>query len=524
MKKIISVLLCAVLLVGLIPMSVFATEGKIEKLTATLNSQCSVGSDSYEDDRFRFTMTVDGDSNEYIYAIHSCENPNDFFFDESIYLEDIGTVMVDCVSNSGVGFDAWCFEGKTTDSSWFSNAKGQVPECCYEIVKLNKNYVENANVEETTIDGYWYEVIRGCTVYGYTQVIPDAKYSEIYLDSLIPGGDVVIGKTLNLPRYDIPATFVGWYGDQNCTVEYAADSQDCYAQFKMSTSGVNFPNLISSYAMILGTNRNKCTKYDACDVKLVDGDIYVTFTVDASKMKQITCPGGYEIVSGAENGHALPENVITIERTVEEGDHKFISSVLANGSQIHYWHSERSEDEWNAEHDNTVRFTMPDEDVTLSFETCEKDKFIIDANGGVINFGDNGVLYLSEKSGQRIEIKDDCCTREGYKLVCLNEKADGSGESAYFDAEGVIVYGWYGINDKHDEATLYAIWEKEGGAEVIPGDTNGDGAVDNKDVVVLFRYVSSASGSEYDPALDFNGDGAVDNKDVVALFRYVSAA
>ena len=56
-----------------------------------------------------------------------------------------------------------------------------------------------------------------------------------------------------------------------------------------------------------------------------------------------------------------------------------------------------------------------------------------------------------------------------------------------------------------------------------PGDTNGDGSVDNKDVVVLFRYVSSASGSEYDPAFDFNGDSAVDNKDVVSLFRYVSA-
>ena len=55
-----------------------------------------------------------------------------------------------------------------------------------------------------------------------------------------------------------------------------------------------------------------------------------------------------------------------------------------------------------------------------------------------------------------------------------------------------------------------------------PGDINGDGAMDNKDVVVLFRYVSG--GSEYDSKYDFNGDNEVNNKDVVALFREVSKA
>ena len=54
------------------------------------------------------------------------------------------------------------------------------------------------------------------------------------------------------------------------------------------------------------------------------------------------------------------------------------------------------------------------------------------------------------------------------------------------------------------------------------GDINGDGFLDNKDVVVLFRYVSG--GSEYDSAYDFNDDGEVNNKDVVELFRFVSAA
>ena len=54
------------------------------------------------------------------------------------------------------------------------------------------------------------------------------------------------------------------------------------------------------------------------------------------------------------------------------------------------------------------------------------------------------------------------------------------------------------------------------------GDCNGDGTVDNKDVVVLFRYVSGSEKAEDESVYDFNGDSEVDNKDVVALFRYIS--
>ena len=54
------------------------------------------------------------------------------------------------------------------------------------------------------------------------------------------------------------------------------------------------------------------------------------------------------------------------------------------------------------------------------------------------------------------------------------------------------------------------------------GDINGDGKTNNKDVVALFRYVSSGNGNVVIAALDTNGDGKLNNKDVVTLFRYVS--
>ena len=60
------------------------------------------------------------------------------------------------------------------------------------------------------------------------------------------------------------------------------------------------------------------------------------------------------------------------------------------------------------------------------------------------------------------------------------------------------------------------------GDEVEAKDVNGDGEKDNKDVVFLFRYVSSGEKAEDETVYDVNGDGEVDNKDVVVLFRALS--
>ena len=71
-----------------------------------------------------------------------------------------------------------------------------------------------------------------------------------------------------------------------------------------------------------------------------------------------------------------------------------------------------------------------------------------------------------------------------------------------------------------EDVTYTAVYDKA--EKFVPGDINGDGTTDNKDVVVLFRYSSGADIDVNVVALDVNGDGAVDNKDVVVLFRYLS--
>ncbi len=56
----------------------------------------------------------------------------------------------------------------------------------------------------------------------------------------------------------------------------------------------------------------------------------------------------------------------------------------------------------------------------------------------------------------------------------------------------------------------------------IPGDINGDKSVNNKDLTILFRYLSNWNVTVNEKALDVNGDGSVNNKDLTILFRYLS--
>ena len=64
-------------------------------------------------------------------------------------------------------------------------------------------------------------------------------------------------------------------------------------------------------------------------------------------------------------------------------------------------------------------------------------------------------------------------------------------------------------------------WVAYASPAYTPGDINGDGEVDNKDVTWLMRYVKYQDVSVTALALDVNGDGEVDNKDVTWLMRYV---
>lgn len=68
-----------------------------------------------------------------------------------------------------------------------------------------------------------------------------------------------------------------------------------------------------------------------------------------------------------------------------------------------------------------------------------------------------------------------------------------------------------------------AIWHYNNSETgIIPGDINGDGKVNNKDLTRLFQNLSKWDVAVNKPALDVNGDGKINNKDLTRLFQYLS--
>lgn len=59
-------------------------------------------------------------------------------------------------------------------------------------------------------------------------------------------------------------------------------------------------------------------------------------------------------------------------------------------------------------------------------------------------------------------------------------------------------------------------------SNIIPGDVNGDGETNNKDLTRLFHYLSEWEVEVDTDVIDVNGDGEVDNKDFTRLFQYLS--
>ena len=94
---------------------------------------------------------------------------------------------------------------------------------------------------------------------------------------------------------------------------------------------------------------------------------------------------------------------------------------------------------------------------------------------------------------------------------------DGSGE---FKGE---ILDFYRTGDAAPGGRFKYVYSFEIPYVTLSGDINGDGDVNNKDVVVLFRYVSGNDKETDEKVYDFNEDDKVGNKDVAALFRHVSA-
>lgn len=145
-----------------------------------------------------------------------------------------------------------------------------------------------------------------------------------------------------------------------------------------------------------------------------------------------------------------------------------------------------------------------------------------------------GVQYNTAIGGQ---FQQPQSTASPFVLNWYNGSADSNGDFVYatltFKVSDTAVAGTASeITVSYDPEDVYNIREQNvtfavqnGGVEIArytPGDINGDGNVNNKDLTRLFQYLSNWNVEVDEAALDVNGDGNVNNKDLTRLFQYLS--
>lgn len=95
-------------------------------------------------------------------------------------------------------------------------------------------------------------------------------------------------------------------------------------------------------------------------------------------------------------------------------------------------------------------------------------------------------------------------------------------------AEAEVIATYFGLKEKGSTAPYTYCKEEQiipklPSSSILFGDIDGNGQVDNKDVVMLFKYIGGSNEiTIIEDACDVNKDGYVNNKDIVTLFNYIS--
>ena len=149
------------------------------------------------------------------------------------------------------------------------------------------------------------------------------------------------------------------------------------------------------------------------------------------------------------------------------------------------------------------------------------EKFFYYANEGIVKLGDKlSVLY---KTGVQVEYTLSVDPDTGaYHLRATN------GDELDVEAIDFDDHQWdnhWKVGTNYFDIKYHGVVDTVPvtiNATYIPGDINGDGRVNNRDLTRFFQYLSDWDVQVNTAALDVNGDGKVNNKDLTRLFQYLS--
>ena len=194
----------------------------------------------------------------------------------------------------------------------------------------------------------------------------------------------------------------------------------------------------------------------------------------------------------------IPQNpnapqVIVESRTINAGKEFTVNIELKNNPGINGWAFDIDYDS------DVIELIKCDEGVFNEITTSEKQ---------------NANPYHIQWFG----LKDD--TSNGV-IAKLTFKAKENAEEGDYPIK--VTYDEYEIGNEKDEQVHFDV--VNGIIKVtkhLPGDVNGDGRVNLRDVIRLNQYVAGWNVTVVDNSTDINGDGRVNLRDVIRLNQYVA--
>lgn len=144
------------------------------------------------------------------------------------------------------------------------------------------------------------------------------------------------------------------------------------------------------------------------------------------------------------------------------------------------------------------------------------------------------VAYNTQMGGQFIQPQSKTSPVKLYWVDSFSDyEEDAVFATLTFDiAEDAMAGETYDITVSYNADDVYNLAEENvafitenGGVTVIrhlPGDINGDGALNNKDVTRIQQYFANWDVTVNESALDVNGDGSINNKDATRLMQYLA--